>query len=208
MINHKPREVSPKCWVEAVVFLTAYFPLFLILFILDVSVNTVGLPIGPSVYGNNVSVWALGLLFTSSAASLFSAVLMRKNLTYQQGGNSIQVTNAVLLRGDMLNYTLPFLIGLFAFDYSNWQNILSLLVFLFFMFAFVVKDRIILLNPMFLLMGIRLYKMTYHEVGSNSECMKTVLCLGELKSSDDIVYTKKSAGIEFVYPEKITRKGP
>ena len=32
---------------------------------------------------------------------------------------------------------------------------------------------------------------------------KTVLCLGELKASDTVIYTKESAGIEFVYPEKV-----
>lgn len=207
MINRKPREVAPKLWVEAVVFITAYFPLFLILLILDIAQNTDGLSVGLSSYGYKVSILALVLFTLSSVALLLSAVLMRKNLTYQEGGNPIQVSEAKLLRGDMLNYTLPFLIGLFAFDYSNWQNITALLVFLFFMFAFVVKDRVILLNPMFLLMGIRLYEMTYREVGTTSDCTKTVLCLGELAPSDAIIYTKQSAGIEFVYPGKITEEG-
>jgi hypothetical protein len=128
---------------------------------------------------------------------------VRKNLTYQEGGVAINVLESKQLHGDMLNYTLPFLMGLFAFGYENWQSITALLVFLVFMFAFVSKDRVILLNPMFLLVGIRLYEMQYSEVGNNSEKVKRVLCLGELKASSTLVYTKESAGIEFVYPEKI-----
>ncbi|MEY8198137.1 MAG: hypothetical protein RPS47_02735 [Colwellia sp.] len=40
MINHKPTDVAPKLWVEVVVFITAYYPLFLILLIRDISNNT------------------------------------------------------------------------------------------------------------------------------------------------------------------------
>jgi hypothetical protein len=203
MINHKPTEVAPKLWVEVVVFFTAYYPLFLILLIRDIDKA----PSGPSFwfvkYGYQVSWWALSLFFLSSVASLFSAHLMRKNLTYQQGGLAINVLSCRLIRGDMLNYTLPFLIGLFAFGYGTWQSIAALLMFLLFMFAFVSKDRVILLNPMFLLIGIRLYEIKYSEVGNTVEKTKTVLCLGELKESKTIIYTKESAGIEFVYPEKV-----
>lgn len=204
MINHKPRDVAPKLWVEVVVFITAYYPLFLILFIRDIS-NTSkgGVMIGFSEAGYHVSYWALSFFVISSCVALFASYLVRKNLTYQEGGIAINVLESKQLHGDMLNYTLPFLMGLFAFGYESWQSITALLVFLVFMFAFVSKDRVILLNPMFLLVGIRLYEMKYSEVGNSSEKVKRVLCLGELKASSTLIYTKESAGIEFVYPKKV-----
>lgn len=204
MINHKPMDVAPKFWVEAVVFITAYYPLFLILLIRDISqTNTDGVMIGFIEDGYYVSCWALSFFLISSCVALFASWLVRKNLTYQEGGVAINVLESKQLHGDMLNYTLPFLMGLFAFGYESWQSITALLVFLVFMFAFVSKDRVILLNPMFLLVGIRLYEMKYSEVGNNTEKVKRVLCLGELKASDTFIYTKESAGIEFVYPEKV-----
>jgi hypothetical protein len=203
MINHEPTDVAPKLWVEVVVFITAYYPLFLILLIRDISnVTNAGVMIGWS-GGYHISYWALSFFLISSFVSLFAFYLVRKNLIYQEGGVAINVLDRKQLHGDMLNYTLPFLIGLFAFNYESWQSIAALLVFLLFMFSFVSKDRVILLNPMFLLVGIRLYEMKYSEVGNNSEKVKRVLCLGELKASNALIYTKESAGIEFVYPEKI-----
>jgi hypothetical protein len=204
MINHKPMDVAPKLWVEAVVFITAYYPLFLILLIRDIrETNSDGVMIGFVDAGYYVSYWALSFFLISSCVALFASWLVRKNLTYQEGGVAINVLESKQLHGDMLNYTLPFLMGLFAFGYESWQSITALLVFLVFMFAFVSKDRVILLNPMFLLVGIRLYEMKYSEVGNNSEKVKRVLCLGELKASKALIYTKESAGIEFVYPEKV-----
>jgi hypothetical protein len=202
MINHKPTDVTPKFWVEVVVFLTAYYPLFLILLIRDIGVKTTGLAFWSAESGYHLNSWALGFFTLSSVATLFTAYLMRNNLTYQEGGVAINVEGCKQLRGDMLNYTLPFLIGLFAFDYGSWQSIAALLIFLIFMFAFVSKDRVILLNPMFLLMGIRLYEMNYTAVGNTVKKTKTVLCLGELNVSKIVIYTKESGGIEFVYPVK------
>jgi len=203
VINHKPLDVAPKLWVEAIIFITAYYPLFLILLIRDISnEGSNGVIIGFIESNYHVSCWALSLFLLASFVSLLAAHLMRKNLTYQEGGIAINVLECWQIHGDMLNYTLPFLMGLFAFGYESWQSITALIVFLVFMFAFVSKDRVILLNPMLLLMGLRLYEMTFTEVGNQSKRTKKVLCLGELKASTTIIYTKENAGIEFVYPKK------
>ena len=159
MINHKPKEMAPSLWVEAIIFLSAYYPLFLILLIRDITDKTSGLSFGLLSWGVQVSWYALVLFFISSFASLIVARLIRSLLTHQDGGTPIKIHEVSQVRGDMLNYTLPFLIGLFAFNYESIQAIISLLVFLVFIFSFVHKEQISLLNPMFLLMGIRLYKV-------------------------------------------------
>jgi len=202
MINHKPKEIAPKLWVELIVFMSAYYPLFLILLIRDIKPEISDVVFGFSSWGLFVSNWALSLFFLSSIASLISAGIIRRNLIYQQGGIPIKVNNCRQLRGDMLNYALPFMIGLFAFDYNTWQSITSLMVFLIFMFVFVRNDRVVLLNPMFLLLGIRLYDISYCEVGKTIESNKTVLCLGLLSASNENIFIKESAGIQFVFPKK------
>ena len=102
----------------------------------------------------------------------------------------------------MLNYSLPFLIGLFAFDYQSWQSIASLGVFLLFMFGFVRKDKVTLLNPMFLLLGIRLYHVVYRDVGTEHTHEKRMLCLGELRPSGERLYLKENTGIHFIFPDQ------
>jgi len=205
MINHKPKEMAPSLWVEAIIFLSAYYPLFLILLIRDITDKTSGLSFGLLSWGVQVSWYALVLFFISSFASLIVARLIRSLLTHQDGGTPIKIHEVSQVRGDMLNYTLPFLIGLFAFNYENLQAIISLLVFLVFIFSFVHKEQISLLNPMFLLMGIRLYKVTYKEVGRKSIYEKNVLCLGSVEVSNESIEVKETAGIHFIFPKKNIR---
>lgn len=201
MINHKPKEMAPALWVEAIIFLSAYYPLFLILLIRDITNKTVGLDFGPLSWGVQISWYALVLFFLSSFATLRVAPLIRSLLTHQEGGTSIKIHEVTQIRGDMLNYTLPFLIGLFAFNYESIQTIISLLVFLVFIFSFVHKEQISLLNPMFLLMGIRLYKVTYKEVGRTSIYENNVLCLGTVEVSNECIEVKETAGIYFIFPK-------
>lgn len=200
MINKKSAEVAVKVWVEFVVFWSAYYPLFLILFIRDIGHGKSGYQFGLIEWGVTVSGWGLFLLFGSSISCLCVGLIMRNFLTHQQGGISVRLDSVEPVRGDMLNYTLPFLIGLFAFSYNDWQSIISLLVFLAFMFSFLHKERISLLNPMLLLMGVRLYKIKYSEVGRASVLSGNVLCLGEAEASKEIVLIKETAGIKFIFP--------
>ncbi len=124
---------------------------------------------------------------------------MRKLFTRSEGAEEIILTNVRVARGDMINYTLPFLIGLFAFDYKTFQSIASLIVFLIFMFGFTRKEGIILLNPMFLLMGIRLYDINYKKVGQpNKEHTANALCMGIAKKSESKVRFLENSGINFI----------
>ncbi len=202
MINHKPKETAPTFLFEVLIFLSSYYPLFLILLIRDISEKTNGISFGFDSWGLKVSLWALALFYLSSIASLIVGQLMRRLLIHQQGGTPIKIQEASQVRGDMLNYTLPFLIGLFAFDYKSIQSILSLLIFLAFIFSFVRKEKISLLNPMFLLMGIRLYRIKYKEVGRAPVHNKNALCLGKVEVSNQTVEIKETTGIHFVFPCK------
>lgn len=200
MINHKPNELKPTLWVEILFFLSAYYPLFLILFIRDLNPEKKGIQFGLDIWELNISWWAISFLIVSSLAIIIVGPLMRSLLKYQQGGTPIKVKSVEHIRGDMLNYTLPFLIGLFAFDYNSLQSILSLFIFLTFMFSFIHKEQISLLNPMFLLMGIRLFKIIYKEIGRTPEYEKNVLCLGLVKASENKIEIVETAGIHFIFP--------
>lgn len=202
MIVRKPKHLAPKLWLEVVIFLTAYYPLFLILFIRDIGRHDSGVLLWVGEADVYVSWLALSMLIISSAACLLVGVLMRRLLTHQEGGVLVRVTSARHVRGDMLNFTLPFLVALFAFDYLSWQSILSLAVFLVFMFAFVHSERVSLLNPIFLLLGIRLYQFAYVEVGSARKGKKSAICLGDVSPSDERVCMKETVGIVFIYPSK------
>ncbi|EHZ2738171.1 hypothetical protein ACLINW_000703 [Vibrio parahaemolyticus] len=199
MIETKSRETNINIWVELLIFISSYYPLFLILLIKDVNSNTVGLQFGLPHWELYVSIWALIGIFISSGATLATGRLMKFLFTRAEGSKQIRLIEAQAVRGDMINYTLPFLIGLFAFDYKSIQSVVSLLVFLTFMFAFSRKDKLILLNPMFLLLGMRLYEIKYKRVGQpNAVHSASALCRGVAKASDTKVRFLENSGITFI----------
>ena len=141
MINRKPKELAPTLRVDGLIFLSAYFPLFAILLIQDfrpkatvpensfLALLLKQLPVlilDSGLYLHAIAVVLFGL---SALATVCIARKMRAWLTWQEGGIAVTVSGCTQIHGDMLNYTLPFLIGLFAFNYQSWQSITSLLVF-------------------------------------------------------------------------------
>ena len=185
IITTRSQETNIKVWVELLIFLSSYYPLFLILFIRDIGSSVAIIPFGLIEWDLHVSYWALIGILLSSAATLLTGHIMRSLFTRSEGSEEITITGVKAVRGDMINYTLPFLIGLFAFDYKTWQSILSLIVFLVFMFAFTRNEKIVLLNPMFLLLGISLYEIKYKKVGQpNMEHSTSALCMGVAKKSE------------------------
>lgn len=199
MITERSQETNIKSWVELLIFLSSYYPLFLILFIRDINSNKTGIPIGLLEWNLNVSVLAITFLFLSSCATLLTGYIMRSLFTCSEGADEIKLTEVKAVRGDMINYTLPFLIGLFAFDYKTWQSVLSLIIFLIFMFAFSRNEKIILLNPMFLLLGMRLYNIKYKKVGQpSSELSSSALCMGIASQSEKKVRFLENSGITFI----------
>ncbi|MGO0306712.1 hypothetical protein ACTL6P_08855 [Endozoicomonas acroporae] len=213
MINRKPKELAPTLLVDGLIFLSAYFPLFAILLIQDFQPKAVipehnvqalllkQFPVFMLDSGLYLHAIAIVLFGLSALATLCIAGKMRTWLNWQEGGKAVTVSSCAQIHGDMLNYTLPFLIGLFAFNYQSWQSITSLLVFLLFMFAFVRRDRVTLLNPIFLLLGIRLYLVQYREIGTEHSYEKRMLCWGELTRSDERLFLKEVVGIHFIYPD-------
>lgn len=199
MIIKNSQETSIKLWVELLIFLSSYYPLFLILFIKDINKETIGIPIGLVEWEQNVSFLAITMISISSCATLLTGYIMRALFYSAEGTDIITLTEVNAVRGDMINYTLPFLIGLFAFDYKTWQSILSLIVFLAFMFALTRNERIILLNPMFLLLGIRLYDIKYKRIGQpNAEHYSSALCMGAARKSEERVRFLENSGITFI----------
>lgn len=205
MIINEPKETGVRLWVEILVFISSYYPLFLILFIRDIGSQSHSIQIGIAPWNSSVSVWAMCFLLISSFSMLITANFMRFFLKSHSNGVEVRVVKVNQVRGDMINYTIPFLIGLFAFDYKSWQSITSLVIFLVFMFSFLHKEKTILLNPMLLLLGIRLYDTTLKWVGQDREEEKTVICLGCISASDIKVEFSENAGINFIYSIKMEK---
>ncbi|EOB6261491.1 hypothetical protein ACHELR_003543 [Vibrio fluvialis] len=208
MIESANKEARINSFVELVIFLSSYYPLFLILFIQNISNKEGTIPVWPLELGYKYDPIAFIMLLISSICTITVGISSRsllapkpKSRYKNDGSKSIYIKESHEVNGDMINYTLPFLIGLFAFNYSSWQSIISLFVFLFFMFFFIRKESLILLNPLLLLLNVKLYKISYQVVGYDFISEARVIAMGEVKSSNVKVRMNKLKGISFIYSE-------
>lgn len=167
-------EFKTRIITDVVMFLSSYFPLFLILCIKDICielgrvtfiVSSISFTIPYPIWKN--PVWSLGFLGISLISLIVGYVFIR-NQFKDTSGQSVYIEDIRLVKSDMLNYTIPFLVGLIGLDYTSWPNRAVLIVFLCFMFSVLVKQGAIFFNPMLLFIGVGHAQITYSIVGDKS----------------------------------------
>jgi len=192
---------STSLIMDIIIFISSYFPLFLILFFKDfrsdltccvLQINT-----DLSFYLSNPWL-SLSLLALSSLSLLLLVVLKTYFFSPERGGTNVVMLSCKRVRGDMLNFTIPFLVGLIGFNYDTWQQAAAFLTFMFFMFLFLRKDESIMLNPMFLLLNLKLYRIDYKRAGSDRRDTIDVLSIDDMVLSDNHVKIKQVRGVSFV----------
>lgn len=193
--------IGTSLLVDSIIFVSSYFPLFLILFFKDfrsdltccvLQVNT-----NPSFYLTNPWM-SLSLLALSSLSLILLVALKTYLFSPERGGTNVVMLSCKRVRGDMLNFTIPFLVGLIGFNYDSWQQTAAFLTFMFFMFLFLRKDESIMLNPMFLLLNLKLHRIEYRRAGSERRDTIDVLSTDDLVLSDSYVKIKQVRGVSFI----------
>ncbi|HAS8172018.1 TPA: hypothetical protein I7680_11030 [Vibrio vulnificus] len=193
---------------ELVLFTSSYFPLFLILYIRDIEKVKPSVTLF-SIFGYELdaltaSPLSMILLFLSLICWLiigrFCDVYLGKKHSRNEQSNfkTVTIDTSKRIYGDMINFTLPFLIGLFAFDYNSLSSITSLFVFMAFMFLFLRAENMLLLNPMFLLKNVTLHEINYTIVGDSRSDTARVLSIGNPKPSSTELYLKEALGTKFL----------
>lgn len=199
------RSVSTSLFTDSVIFISSYFPLFLILFFKDfrsdLTCCVLKVETDPFYYLSHPWL-SLGLLVLSTVCLVLLVVLKSYFFSSARGGTNVVLLSCKRVRGDMLNFTIPFLVGLIGFNYDTWQQAAAFLIFMFFMFLFLRKDESIMLNPMFLLLDLKLYRIEYKRAGGERRDTIDVLSIGDLVLSNSQVKIKQVRGVSFVL-EKI-----
>lgn len=147
------------------IFLGSYLPLAIILAIQDIPTSWWTRPIctandfahatctfNPFV-NPGLSLTFLGL---SAIAVLLAWSSLRK-LSYPF---NIEVKRAKATPNEIINYTFPYVVSFMGITYGEPQKLLGFGVFLLWMFAITYKSGQILMNPLLLIFGWRLYEAT------------------------------------------------
>lgn len=142
--------MKPKFLTSILLFISAYFPLFLILAVKDFDFEkTHKLEHTTAVY----IMLGIGLL---SIVVLFSILKF-----ISRGNMPVEITDVNNRSVDLINYTIPYILSFFGFDLSKCEDIISLTIFLIIMFVLTLTSKSLFLNPILAFVGYGLYDIEY-----------------------------------------------
>ncbi|MEZ9425561.1 hypothetical protein AB4186_19495 [Vibrio lentus] len=191
------RKSKTRLLSSIAIFISGYTPLFLIMMIKDVKeviwfehhfesaiwlFSEIKFPYWFE-FKNIEIVFSL-LLLSASSLALLAYVL--RNVTKRPF--AIKVLNAKSRSSEVVNYTIPYMISFVAFDLSQWQDILSLFLFLSVLCLLSVRSQSVFINPILAALGYGLYDCKYNEAGNDKECV--MLSKNDLLPGNNETYVK------------------
>lgn len=147
------------------IFLGSYLPLAIILAIQDIpsswwsrSLCSVDIILDGGCSYNPFMNPGLSVTFLTIAmvAILLAWTSLRK-ISYPF---NIDIKRIKAIPNEIINYTFPYVVSFMGISYSDPQKLLGFAVFLLWMFAITYKSGQILMNPLLLILGWRLYEAT------------------------------------------------
>ena len=92
----------------------------------------------------------------------------------------ISITEADYVPTDLMNYTLPYVVSFMSIEYQDTGKFIGFIIFLGWMFWISYKSGQIILNPLLIALGWRLYSVSYHFMGSSDIHKSRALAHGYL----------------------------
>jgi hypothetical protein len=202
--------VQLRLLVAAIIFVGSYLPLSLILMAQDYNFTMIAMPIcwGWAHWARDCSlpfqnpVYSIGifvgclLCFLTTLCALWLLPAKR----------SITIVEAEYVAADLMNYTLPYVVSFMSIDYRDNGKFLGLLIFLGWMFWLTYRSGLIILNPLLIAFGWRLYNVRYRHAGSDNIHTKQTLAKGILTAER----SEKFAEVQdvFIIKPKLTEGAP
>lgn len=147
------------------IFIGSYLPLAIILAIQDIpaswwtrSVCLRGEIVKGACDFNPFTTPSLSVTFL--AVSTVAVLLAWSSLRKIAYPFNVEVKRAKATPNEIINYTFPYVVSFMGITYGDPQKLLGFGVFLLWMFAITYKSGQILMNPLLLILGWRLYEAT------------------------------------------------
>jgi hypothetical protein len=184
--------MQPRLYIAIFVYLGSYLPLSLILLVQDYDFDAINLPL--------CAVWkdsstSCSMPFTNAKASIlftifcivafFATMILLKKI---KGNNKITIIETKHIPADLINYVFPYVVSFMSLDYKGTGKIVGFLIFLVWMFLVTYKSGQIMLNPLLIVFGWKLYEIKYKFVGGNN--VYTGRALADLNIQPNATYKK------------------
>lgn len=158
--------------MSAVIFLGSYLPLAVILLAQDFEYQFLGRGFCWRIWGENppcvvplahsrLSLALVGICSISFALSLAA-------LAFSKSKPLVDVKQARYIPAELMNYTLPYIVAFMGIGYEETGKLVGLAIFLVWMFWITQKSGQIILNPVLVVFGWRLYEIEYVFVGDTT----------------------------------------
>jgi hypothetical protein len=149
-------QVMPTIFVRCMLFISSYFPLTLIFWILFIAQQP---------------VWAWSILGVG-LIGLFGMLIYFFKIVPEMAPIQEKVTGRQVKDGDVMGYIASYIIPFVTFPLNGWQQIATLVVFVAVLGIVYINSDMIRINPMLNLMGYHLYEITV-ENGTESYSLIT-----------------------------------
>lgn len=135
------------------IFLSAYSPLSVIFLIQDFDIESKQI-------AHPLIVWSI------LGVSIISCILVWASVSLLKSSTPPIIVKSVSNRsGELINYSIPYMISFFVMDLGNIKLLLSFAFFMFIMFWLTMKTHNIFINPVLAVMGYNIYDVTYEKNG-------------------------------------------
>jgi hypothetical protein len=172
--------------IAVIIFVGSYLPLSLILLAQNYDYSVVGQQVCWVLREASCSlplknpVFALGMFFACVACFLLTLLALAR----LKPKHEIIIREAKHVPADLMNYTLPYVVSFMSIDYQEMGKFIGFPIFLGWMFWITYKSGQIILNPLLIVFGWRMYDVTYSFPGSHVEHASSVLAYGVISPGE------------------------
>lgn len=159
-------------WTSITFFLSSYAPLAPIILFRDYNFRD-------HAFRNPTAVTIVACI--AALASIFLFIAMRQI----RHGVQVNVRAVANKSGELVNYTIPYMISFFGFELSDANAIFAFLFFLALMYVLTVQTQNIFINPLLAVRGWALYDVTYRTTAGEHQA--TFLARSEFRVGDDVL---------------------
>ncbi len=169
------------------VFIGSYLPLALILAVQDIPFSWWSRPICKFDDISNcefipfTNMWIAIVFIVITLLSVFFSNLTLAKISYPF---KVKVKSSKGIPNDIINYFFPYVVSFMGISYDTPEKLLGFAVFLLWMFAITYKSGQIIMNPLLLMFGWKIYEATVDFNGQERDVrflIKGDLCPGEYK---------------------------
>ena len=152
---------------SVLIFISAYSPLSIIFLIQDFDTQKKNLE-------------HPGVLWPIIGVSVLSCIIVWVAVYFIKDSRPPVIIKKVSNRsGELINYSIPYMISFFVMDLGDTKLLLSFLFFMIIMFIITLKTHNIFINPILACMGYNLYDVTYERDGQEYEEFFLIKTKGE-----------------------------